>query len=208
MLALTQYFLRSFRPAFLGWLSRILYSGTQVTIGRNFRTDGIPRMLVDKQAKVVIGDNVEFRRNVELRAHGQASIHIGSKCRIDRGVRILASNAARVHLSDGVRIGLYSVLNGGDSITVGKKSLISGFVFLQTSMHGFSAREKSIQDQGFEHAPVVLKEDCWLGAHVVVMPGVTIQQGGVVGSNAVVNKNVEAYQVVAGVPARPIKERV
>lgn len=208
MLALTQYFLRSFRPAFFGLLTRVVYAGKQVKIGRNFRADGIPRILVDKQAKVIIGDHVEFRRNIEVRAHGKASVLVGNKCRIDRGVRILASNSAQVKISEGVRIGLYSVLNGGDSITVGKKCLISGFVFLQTSMHGFSARERAIQDQGFEHAPVILESDSWVGAHVVVMPGVIIKQGGVVGSNAVVNKNVSAYQVVVGVPARPIKERV
>jgi acetyltransferase-like isoleucine patch superfamily enzyme len=123
-------------------------------------------------------------------------------------VRILAANNAEIVIDSGSRIGLYSVLNGGDSIYVGKKTLISGFVYLQTSMHGFSDRDSSVQDQGYLHAPVRLEEDTWLGTHVVIMPGVTIGKGGIVGSNAVVNKDVDQYQVVAGVPAKPIKERV
>jgi acetyltransferase-like isoleucine patch superfamily enzyme len=85
--------------------------------------------------------------------------------------------------------------------------LISGFTYLQTSMHGYSSSATAVQDQGYEHAPILLEEDTWLGTHVVVLPGVTIANGGVVGSNAVVTKNVEANQVVAGVPAKPLKER-
>ncbi|MEQ8476378.1 acyltransferase [Fulvivirga sp.] len=74
-------------------------------------------------------------------------------------------------------------------------------------MHGFAEKSKSIQDQGYRHAPIVLEEDSWLGAHVVIMPGVIIKRGAVVGSNAVVKKDVGEYQVVAGIPAKPLKER-
>lgn len=52
---------------------------------------------------------------------------------------------------------------------------------------------------------VKLENDCWLGAGVIVMPGVTIGEGAVVGSGAVVTKNVEPFAVVAGVPAKVIK---
>mgnify|MGYP001337597179 CR=1 FL=1 len=207
MIRISQYYIRTLRPVLLGWMTKILFGSKRVRIGKNFRTDGIPRILVDKSCKIIIGDNVEFRRNVEIRSHGNSTVKIGSNVRVDRGVRLLAANNAVVSLNDEVRVGLYSVFNGGDSIFVGKKSLISGFVYLQTSMHGFSQKTTPIQDQSYEHAPVKLEDDTWLGTHVVVLPGVTIHQGGVVGSNAVVNKDVSAYQVVAGIPAKPIKER-
>lgn len=208
MLVLTQYYLRNFVPKWNALLTRIVYAGGRVSIGKGFRADSVPRIIVDKHCRVRIGDDVEFRRNVEIRAHGQSEVVIGDKSRIDRGVRLLAANKARIDLQAGTRIGLYSVLNGGDSITVGKKALISGFVYLQTSMHGYANRDQSVQDQGYDHAPVQLGDDTWLGTHVVVLPGVTIAQGGVVGSNAVVTKNVDAFQVVAGIPAKPLKERL
>jgi acetyltransferase-like isoleucine patch superfamily enzyme len=207
MLTLTQFFIKSFRPAFNGFLTRFLYFGDRVKIGKGFRTDSVPRIIVDKNCVVTLGDHVEFKRNIEIRSHGTSSITIGNNTRIDRGVRILAANHAHIRIEQFARIGLYSVLNGGDSITVGAKGLISGFVYLQTSMHGFNSKAQSIQEQGYTHAPIHLEEDTWLGTHVVVMPGVTIGKGGVVGSNAVVNKNVSAYQVVAGVPAKPINDR-
>jgi acetyltransferase-like isoleucine patch superfamily enzyme len=207
MLNITQYYLKTFLPAWNAFITKVVYSGARVSIGKNFKADSVPRIIVDKNCSIHIGDNVEFRRNIEIRAHGISQISIGNNTRIDRGVRLLAANAAQINISEGARIGLYSVLNGGDSITVGKKALISGFVYLQTSMHGYSSKDKAVQDQGYDHAPVNLEDDAWLGTHVVVLPGVTIAKGGVVGSNAVVTKNVEPYQVVAGIPAKPLKDR-
>ena len=207
MITFTQYYLKVVRPRIMAWLTRILYSGSRIRIGKKFRTDSIPRLIVDKGSQLTIGDHVEFRRNIEIRAHGMSHVSIGNKVRLDRGIRILAANKSLVTLEEGVRVGLYTVLNGGDSISVGCKSLISGFVYLQTSMHGFSKKTMAVQDQGYQHAPVVLEEDVWLGTHVVVMPGINIKKGAVVGSNAVVNKDVESFQVVAGITAKPINNR-
>jgi acetyltransferase-like isoleucine patch superfamily enzyme len=207
VIRITQYYLRSVRPAWCAFLTRVFYTGSRVKIGSNFRTDSIPRIIIDKGCRLTIGNDVEFRRNLEIRVHGNSQVIIGNKTRIDRGVRILSANKANITISDGARIGLYSVFNGGDSISVGKKALVSGYVYLQTSMHGYASKGEFVQDQGYSHAPVVLEEDSWLGTHVVVLPGVVVGKGAVVGSNAVVTKNVDPYQVVAGIPAKPLKER-
>lgn len=204
---LTQYILRDFRPKFYGWLTRVVYSGSNISFGKNLRCDSVPKILIDTNAKLIIGDNLELRRNIEIRVHGKARVNIGKNVRIDRGVRILAANQSEITIGEGTRIGLYTVFNGGDSITVGEKTLISGFVYLQTSMHGFKDRNLSVQEQGYDHLPVVLEEDVWLGTHVVILPGVRLEKGVVVGSNAVVTKSVEAYKVVGGIPAKELKER-
>lgn len=204
---LTQYHIRKFRPSFNALMTKLFYASSNIKIGKNFKTDSIPKIWIDKGCRLEIGDNVEFRRSIEIRVHGKSKIRIGDNCRIDRGVRILSTNNAQISLGSGTRVGLYTVFNGGDSISIGSKCLISGFVYLQTSMHGFAEKARSVQDQGYQHAPIVLEDDCWLATHVVIMPGITLKQGAVVGSNAVVNKDVAAFQVVAGIPAKPIKER-
>jgi acetyltransferase-like isoleucine patch superfamily enzyme len=205
---LTIYFLTVIQPVWKAFLTRILYSGRSVSLGRDLRVDKVPRILVDAKARLVIGDNVELRRDVEIRVHGNAEIIIGNNVRIDRGVRILAANNSRIQIGEGTRIGLYTVFNGGDSISVGKKVLISGFVYLQTSMHGFARKDEFVQDQGYLHKPVVLEDDVWLGTHVVILPGCLLGKGAVVGSNAVVTKNVSEFSVVGGIPAIEIKTRV
>lgn len=186
-------------------MTRLAYAGARVRIGARLRCDGVPRCLVDPTASLVIGDDVEFRSGVEIRVHGQAQVRIESGVRIDRGVRILATNASRVVVGRGSRIGMYAVLNGGDSITLGQNVLVSGFVYLQTSMHRNEDPTRSIRDQGYDHAPVEIGDGAWLAAHVVVMPGVHIGHDAVVGSNGVVTRDVPAGQTVVGVPARSIR---
>ncbi len=55
--------------------------------------------------------------------------------------------------------------------------------------------------------PVTIGNDVWIGHGAVVMPGVTIGDGAVVGANAVVTRDVAPYEIVAGVPARPLRMR-
>lgn len=55
---------------------------------------------------------------------------------------------------------------------------------------------------------IVLENDSWLGAGVIVLPNVTIGEMTIVGAGSVVNKDVPAYTMVAGVPAREIKKIV
>lgn len=55
--------------------------------------------------------------------------------------------------------------------------------------------------------PVTIGHDVWIGHGAVIMPGVSIADGAVIGANAVVTKDVDAYSVVAGVPAKRIRDR-
>jgi len=195
------------KPRLKGFLFKLLYSGKSVKVGSNFRCDTFPDLFITGKGKIEIGNNVTFRRNVDIRAHKHAKIVLGDNTKIDKGVRILATNKALIEIKKGAAIGCFSVLNGGDSISVGVKALVSGFVYLQTSMHRHESG-RDIRDQGYIHKPVILGDDVWLGTHAVILPGCTINNNAIVGSNAVVNIDVEKGNVVAGVPARTIKERI
>lgn len=163
--------------------------------------------MIDRSAKISFGDNVYLRRNVEIRAHKNSFISIGNNTRLDKAIRLLANNKATVEIGDNSRLGLNTVLNGGDDIIIGENTLISGFVYLQSSMHNHKTN-KSIIDQGYSHQPISIGKDSWLGAHAVIMPGIQLPNGTVVGSNAVVTKSPEKENsILAGVPAKEIKER-
>ena len=61
---------------------------------------------------------------------------------------------------------------------------------------------------GFENAgDSVIGNDVWIGSEAMIMPGVKIGDGAVIGSRALVTKDVEPYTIVGGSPARPIKKR-
>ena len=140
-----------------------------------------------------------------MRIHGKSSIEIKNNVKLDRGVRILSANDSKIIIENNVKIGLYTVINGGDNVHIGDNTLISGFVYLQTSMHNFNNKEKTVQNQGFRHAGIVLDKNVWLGTHCVIMPGVNIKEGSVIGSSAVVTKSVSQYKIMVGIPAREIK---
>lgn len=194
-------------PSINGWLFKFLYSSKDVKIGNSFKCYTFPSVWLTENGKLIIGDNVLFKENVELRVHKNSTLRIDDHVKIDRGVRLLATNNGEIHINKKVRVGMYSVFNGGDSIYIGESTLISGFVYLQTSMHRYDKNE-NIANQGFFHAPIKLDCDVWLGAHVVVMPGVSLNKGCIVGSNAVVNKSFDENSLVVGVPAKLIKKRI
>ncbi|MCB2194273.1 MAG: acyltransferase [Bacteroidetes bacterium] len=197
---------KRFIPRFKGLLFKMIYSHTNFKVGKNFQCNSFPEVTIDKNSKIIIGDNVLFRRNVELRAHNNSKIIFGNNIRVDRGVRILSANKSEINIKEGVRIGLYSVFNGGDSIYIGEKSLISGFVYLQTSMHKFN-KNIDIQNQGYSHLPIHIDKDVWLGTHAVILPGCDLAEGAIIGSNAVVTKRVDKGVIVGGVPAKKINNR-
>lgn len=51
------------------------------------------------------------------------------------------------------------------------------------------------------HEGIIIEEDVWLGANVVVMPGITIGKGAIIGANSVVTKDIPPYSVAVGAPA-------
>ena len=75
-----------------------------------------------------------------------------------------------------------------------------------SSNHG-SSRDMPMLDQPFTEKDVTIGNDVWLGANSVVVAGVTIADGALIAAGSVVTKDVLAYQIVGGVPAKVIGER-
>lgn len=87
-------------------------------------------------------------------------------------------------------------------ITIGDGSLIGHNAVFATLNH-----DQNPSRRGNLHpAPIKLGRNVWIGANVTICPGVTIGDGAIVAAGAVVTKNVEANTVVAGIPAKKIKE--
>ncbi len=88
------------------------------------------------------------------------------------------------------------------------KTLGETQVVVITRNHGHDRTDIPMTRQGYNNAPIVIEDDVWIGFRAVVLAGVTIGRGSIVGSGAVVTKDVAPYSVVGGVPARVIKSRV
>ncbi len=104
-----------------------------------------------------------------------------------------------IYLGRGVRIFAY---NQEYSVTIGDRVFIGPDAYLTVLAHDYSTPElKNI------YGSIDVGKNVWIAARAVICPGVTIGEGAVVAAGAVVTKDVPAYTVVAGVPARPIGQR-
>ena len=93
------------------------------------------------------------------------------------------------------------------TITIKNDVLIGEFTTITTTNHNFNRLDIPINQQGYSVHPVVINDDVWIGAHVVILSGVTIGKGAVIGAGAVVTKDIPSYAIAIGVPAKVIKYR-
>ena len=90
------------------------------------------------------------------------------------------------------------------NLTIGNRVSIAPRVTLVTSSHPNSSRIRPFAP--VSQGPIVIEDDAWLGAGCVILPGVRIGRGAVVGANSVVARDVLPLHVVAGQPARTVRE--
>ncbi|MEI7426055.1 MAG: acyltransferase [Candidatus Moraniibacteriota bacterium] len=130
---------------------------------------------------------------------------MGKNVYIMRGCYIM--DPSHIEIGDNVTINRNTTISGQGGLTIGNNVMIAPNCTVITSNHEYRKKEIPMMFQGENRQPTVIKNDVWLGANVVVLPGVTIEKGSIIGANAVVSKNVEAYSIVGGVPAKFIKYR-
>lgn len=125
---------------------------------------------------------------------------------ISRNVRIYCGFHVRdpfnISICEGVSIGPKVVLDGRKGISIGKSSVIAYEAIIWTLSHDYNDLDFTCKGAG-----VTVGDYVWICSRAIIMPGVSIGDGAVVASGAVVTKDVPPYAVVAGVPARVIAWR-
>ncbi|SEM68570.1 Hexapeptide repeat of succinyl-transferase [Prevotella sp. ne3005] len=109
-----------------------------------------------------------------------------------------------VMIGDHTRIGLHNTIIG--PVIIGSHVNLAQGITITALNHNFENSKKRIDEQGVSTSAVVIEDDIWIGANAVVLPGVTIGHHSVVAAGAVVTKDVPPHSLVAGVPAKIIKQ--
>ena len=109
-----------------------------------------------------------------------------------------------VIIGNHTRIGLHNTIIG--PVKIGNNVNLAQGITVTALNHNFSDSNKRIDEQGVSTNPVTIEDDVWIGANAVVLPGVTIGNHCVVAAGAVVTKDVPPHSLVAGVPAKVIKQ--
>ena len=109
-----------------------------------------------------------------------------------------------VVIGDHTRIGLHNTVIG--PVKIGNHVNLAQGITVTALNHNFADANKRIDEQGVSTNPVTIEDDVWIGANAVILPGVTIGNHCVVAAGAVVTKDVPPHSLVAGVPAKVIKQ--
>lgn len=165
-----------------------------------------------------IGKNFNICVRANCTADGPGRIHIGNNCRVYGAIQ--SQSDGEIWIGDHTAIYERSVIGSVDKVCIGNCVLISNHVHVyDNNNHPIAPNvRRKMMMEGFEgdawqwkHAdskPVVIEDDVWIGEYAAVMKGVTIGRGSIVAAHAVVTKDVPPYTIVAGNPARVVKEIV
>lgn len=111
-----------------------------------------------------------------------------------------------VSIGDRCLIGRGSGIVGHFSIEIGNDVWTGHHVYITDQNHGYKDVRRPISQQSQPERPVKIGNGSWLGHGSVVLPGVTIGEHVVIGANAVVTKDIPAFSVAVGSPARVIRQ--
>ena len=159
-----------------------------------------------------VGKGVYFESTFPL-IMGYGDIHIGDRVGISGNVNLIVSYKTNpnptIVIGDDVYLGFESTLSCAERITIGNRVLIAHFASIyDNNNHPIDpvARAKHQPIGKADIAPVVIEDDAWIGAHAVVLKGVTVGRGSVVAMGSMVTRDVPPMTVVAGSPARVVKQ--
>lgn len=133
--------------------------------------------------KIELGDRVAFRDNVQFGGNG--TLKIGDRTSINEGCIITAL----------------------ERIEIGSDVMLAPRVYVLDVDHEFADRSVPISSQGYVVRPVTIGDGVWIGTGAVITKGVTIGDGAIIGANSVVTRDIPAFTIAGGVPAKIIKER-
>ena len=150
-------------------------------IGVGVRVIGLAPKITNRGGRILISDDVIFDAKltpIYLELERDAVLSIGSN----------------TYVNDGVWFGCTGKLTIGARVLIGP-----GVRIFDNSYHGIYQRRLMPAPR-----PVTIEDDVWIATNSIILAGVTIGRGAIVGANSVVSKDVPAYSIVAGNPARQI----
>ncbi len=147
---------------------------------------------------------------LDARSDEETSISIGSNTFIARDT-IIACKGGKVKIGNRVGIGARTTVHtySGNEVLVGNNVLIGPYCYIVgAGLYRMDRTDIPILEQGLDlRGGVRVGDNVWLGAGSTILDGVTIGNDAVVGAGAVVTKDVPPFAVVAGVPAKMVRDR-
>lgn len=198
-----------------GWIPTVIGMGLRGVFYRLIlEMDGWAA--IENRVRLRMADNIHLHngvyldQNTYLHACPQG-IEIGENTIIMFGAILHVYNFRDLPNS-GIRIGKdslvgeYTVIRGQGGVEIGDRVYTSPFTQIIAVNHVFDDPDQPFIDQGITAEGIRIEDDVWIGSGAVITDGVRVGKGAVIAAGSVVTRDVEPHSVVAGVPAKPIRE--
>lgn len=148
---------------------------------------------------------------------GNKYISLGKNCFFGKNCIVSAWDkhnnqkfAPTIQIGNNCEFGEYNHITATNAIVIGNELLTGRWVTITDNSHGNtdidSLKQRPIERQIISKGPVRIGNNVWIGDKATILPNVTIGDGAVIAANAVVTKDVPAYSVAAGNPAKIVKK--
>ena len=108
-------------------------------------------------------------------------------------------------IGDNCSINSYSCISG--KVTIGSSTRIASLVTIVGFNHGFDDLDKPIHKQPCTTKGIIIGDDVWIGANVVIIDGITVASHSIIAAGSIVTRDIPEYSIVAGNPARVLRDR-
>lgn len=174
-------------------INRMILRANGAVLGKNVCIPGKVLWTI-RGGEISIGDNFYFSSGNgvnPIAGNSQGAVYVESGACLKIGDNV-GMSSTRMWVHEGVVI--------GDNVKIGACVLIT-----DTDAHPLDYMARRTTNEGTKSAPIVIEDDVWIGAHAVILKGVTIGARSVIGAGSVVTRSIPADSVAAGNPCRVIK---
>ena len=182
------------RTRFYPRFNRLWFRLKGVTYGRNINIMG--KVSVIGEGSITIGDDFYMT----------SGDHVNPISSNQQGAFFTDNPKAKINIGNNVGISSTRMwISKG--LTIGNNVKIGACVLLiDTDSHPIDYKVRRVSNEGVKSAPIVIEDDVWIGAHSIVLKGVTIGARSIIGAGSVVTKSISSDCIAAGNPCKVIRK--
>jgi acetyltransferase-like isoleucine patch superfamily enzyme len=181
-------------------------------------------------SRVILGKGTRIHPEANIHAGKDTLIRLGEKCAVltrsvlrnGKGVEIGNGSSVssycnifprepgfdgRFTMGEGSNIGDNTIIDTSDDVIIGNQVALGPFDIIYTHDHNYHSDTFAAWKGGVHTGKVTIEDGAWVGARVVLLPGVTVGRRAIVAAGSVVTKDVAAGDIVGGIPAKSLMKK-
>jgi acetyltransferase-like isoleucine patch superfamily enzyme len=182
-----------------------LSAGSQIIIGKGSRIHGEANIHAGKDTVIRMGEQCSVLTHAVLR-NGKG-VEMGNGSSVSSYCNIFPREPGfdgKFIMGEGSNIGDNTIIDTSDDVVIGDQVALGPFDIVYTHDHNYHSDTFAAWKGGVHTGKVIIEDGAWVGARVVLLPGITIGKRAIVAAGSVVTKDVAAGDIVGGIPAKSL----